>query len=609
MSVAEDDDADSTLSADSRANSFSSDSTADTPGAVDDEMLSGMATMSLKRGDSMDESQEQASRDEESRDDDDEVMVVGDTEGPARCSLADLPVDELHRRLEATSKQLHSARMRQLKRHFKLNACKKRLEGLLSGPPRGPKVTFVEDSPVRPPPFQYAMDTDETQIDEPGTSDTEALGTPTDPEEVGTTDPEAVGAITDPEKVGTTDPEAIGTTDPKAAATDLSATPTPNGTPGGSTTSGGETDTHEVASCVANLFPDVPDGYVTRRDQLAMRPSTKGKGKGKKKGKGACAREDTKPAKLSRAKSSKKLDKLKRMNAKSNHALDDDAGSELTAGALGSDGEMKVSEPSSSSRPKPKSAPKRKALRPAEEPVIAKSAPKRKALRPAEEPVKAKSAPKRKALPSVEEPVKAKSAPKRKALPSIEEPVKAKSAPKRRALPPAAEIEEPSVTAPKGKGRGGKLERFVCGFEPEAFRSNLQLVPPLDSVETATQKLHEIMCECKFGRAGGHAPNTAPQFAREAPVRLSVYWKKPAVGVKVAREQGGVSKMPQLHFVSWKSPCICTQVYAASQIGNAEWWYTVQKDNRRDQKVDEVRNMLMEAHTSAVRTFTGEDDY
>ena len=67
----------------------------------------------------------------------------------------------------------------------------------------------------------------------PGTSDTEALGTPTDPEEVGTTDPEAVGAITDPEKVGTTDPEAIGTTDLKAAATDLSATPTPNGTPGG----------------------------------------------------------------------------------------------------------------------------------------------------------------------------------------------------------------------------------------------------------------------------------------------------------------------------------------------------------------------------------------
>ena len=117
MSVAEDDDADSTLSADSRANSFSSDSTADTPGAVDDEMLSGMATMSLKRDDSMDESQEQASRDEESRDDDDEVMVVGDTKGPARCSLADLPVDELQRRLEATSKQLHSARFRSISMH------------------------------------------------------------------------------------------------------------------------------------------------------------------------------------------------------------------------------------------------------------------------------------------------------------------------------------------------------------------------------------------------------------------------------------------------------------------------------------------------------------
>ncbi|CAE7292276.1 unnamed protein product [Symbiodinium sp. CCMP2592] len=584
---AADDDADSTLSSDSRANSFSSDTTAEpetaTPVTTDDEVLGGVAAMSLDSG-AMDESQAEASRDEASEDD--EVMVVGDT--PARPSLEDLPLEELQRRLDTTSKQLHSARMRQLKRHFKFHACKKRVEGLLSRPHKGPKVTFVDESPVRP--FQYAMDTDETQIDEP---DTEALATVTDPE------PEALGtAITDGTVTNPEATEALGTTD-----TEPTVTPTPNGTPSGSMTSGGEPDT-EVSSCVAvNLFPEVPDGYVTRRDQLAMRPKKdkgKGKGKGAKKGKG----ESSKPAKLSRTKSSKKLGKLKRMNAKSNQAFEDE-GDELGAGAVE---DAMPSEPSSSSMPKPKKAPKRKALPPTpeiEDPQP-KRAPKRKALPPTremiEDPQPKKRAPKRKALPptrEIEDP-----APKRRAAPptrEIEDP-----APKRRAAPPTREIEEPSVTAPKGLGRGGKVPRFASGFGPEDFQSNLKLDSPVNSMEAAAGKLLEIMHECT--RAGGHTPNTSPQFPLKAPVRLSVYWKKPAVGVKVERFEGCVVKTPQLHFVSWKSPCICTQIYVASQLGNAEWWYTVQRDNQRDRKVNELKDMLMQAHTSAVRTFTGEND-
>ena len=417
--------------------------------------------------------------------------------------------------------------MRQLKKHFKLHASKKRIEGLLSRPHKGPKVTFVEDSPVRPPPFQYAMDTDETQIDEPGSSDTEALAT-ADPEALGTTDSEALGTP-DTEALGTTDTEALETADTEQAA-EPAVTPTPNGTPSDSMTSGGEPDTHEVASCVANLFPDVPDGYVTRRDQLLMRRNNgKGKGKGTKKGKG----ERSKPGKLSRTKSSKKLGKLKRLNAKSNQELNDE-GDELTAGEM-------ASEPSSSSRPKPKKAPKRKALPPT--PEIEEPEP---VTVPA--PAKAKRAPKRKAVPPTRE---------------IEEP-EPKRAPKRKALPPTREIEEPTVTAPKGKGKGGKVHRFASGFGPEDFQSNLQLVSPVNSVRAAANKLLEIMHECT--RAGGHTPNTSPQFARKAPVRLSVYWKKPAVGVKVERSVGGVVKTPQLHFVSWKSPCICTQIYVASQL-------------------------------------------
>ena len=112
-----DDDADSTLSSDSRANSFTSDTTAE-PGTetavtTDDEMLGGMAAMSLNSGaGSTDESQVVPSRDENSQEDDGEVMVVGDT--PARPSLEDLPIEELHRRLDTTSKQLHSARLRSI---------------------------------------------------------------------------------------------------------------------------------------------------------------------------------------------------------------------------------------------------------------------------------------------------------------------------------------------------------------------------------------------------------------------------------------------------------------------------------------------------------------
>ena len=343
-------------------------------------------------------------------------------------------------------------------------------------------------------------------------------------------------------------------------------------------------------------FPDITsDDYVTRRDQFGLRRKNhidedgepkkkaspkkkgKGKGKGKKTKKGTSSSSGSKPS----------------------PAVPKEP--EVVEPSV----EREVVEP----KAKAKCAPKSKAIveEPSVEPEVvqpkakAKRVPKRKPIveEPSVEPevaepkAKAKCAPKRKPIvePSVEPEVavepkaKAKRA-KRKAIveePSVEPEVAAEPKAKAKSAKRKAIVEEPSVepevaAVPKAKAKSGKRKAIVEPSdepeEPKAKKARakndlIEYSPPLTAKMLKKAILGQF-AECRDNACGG--PTSIGQFGTESPVRLTPYWTKCQMGVKVYHMQDGTRQLRQPYYLSGASPCWCSLVLCAKQVAARLAW-------------------------------------
>ena len=75
------------------------------------------------------------------------------------------------------------------------------------------------------------------------------------------------------------------------------------------------------------------------------------------------------------------------------------------------------------------------------------------------------------------------------------------------------------------------------------------------------------LCEMEGHGPNTGKPNVVQQFPPQAPVRLCVYWKKSAVGLKVlGRSSDGMQKRSQPAYFGARTPCICSNIYVAQQL-------------------------------------------
>lgn len=102
----------------------------------------------------------------------------------------------------------------------------------------------------------------------------------------------------------------------------------------------------------------------------------------------------------------------------------------------------------------------------------------------------------------------------------------------------------------------------------ESHTIDLSHRPPTTQ-EAATSELHALMVECR-AKEGPHQ-DVAQQFPTHAHVRLSIYWKASAVGVKVSAQENKDApwKWTQPYYLSMPMGCMCAKIYCAKQI--ATW--------------------------------------
>ena len=300
-----------------------------------------------------------------------------------------------------------------------------------------------------------------------------------------------------------------------------------------------------------SVFPAVPEGFVTRREQFALRDkllenaheAAPGGGKcakkrkgGKKAGKG---RKRGMNAGFKRGQSKSKLRKLNRMASRSSSWRDAQPYEpELEEDDEQMDKAPKVAKPAA--KAKAKGAPKAKA----------KGAPK----------AKAKGAPKAgaKAAP------KAKRGAKKVAMspePADAEVARGEGAAKAKAVKPK--------TKAKAKARARVDEDLENFRNTRQQGANLELVEPVPYEQDVVKEIRNVLTLCEME---GHGPNTGKpnvvqQFPPQAPVRLCVYWKKSAVGLKVlGRGSDGMQKWSQPAYFGARTPCICSNIYVAQQL-------------------------------------------
>ena len=318
----------------------------------------------------------------------------------------------------------------------------------------------------------------------------------------------------------------------------------------------------------APAFPDVPSGYITRRQQFAVRKGApidnedpdfadqRAKAKKLKQKKNAKAKK-AKANKASQVKNKASRSRSVLKASSSRRRLE--AEQAMAAGAEYEELEAAATAAKKSCKPKAKAKAKAKASAKAAAKASGKATPA---------PVKGKAKAKAKAK-AAKAPAEAKAsedassaATKKRGCKKIvdDAPEASSSKPVKRARRSKASAAAEAVHEPS-------LE--VAGSGRREADPRLEFEAPLRTGEEVKAALWELWTDChaKGPKHLKDGPNVICQFPTTAPVRLVPYWHKHHMGVKVMKTQDdGISKLKQPHYFSMQGPCWCGLVFCATQL-------------------------------------------
>ena len=359
------------------------------------------------------------------------------------------------------------------------------------------------------------------------------------------------------------------------------------------------------------VFPDIPEGYVTRRDQFALRQKHadddkaemgssavgSGKGKGKaRKAKGKKCKARTKKhakGKASAARSSglEKLRTLRRLSGTSSGEVDLEAESKTAVSKRCMDMEPDA-KPSASKRGRRMDTeidakpPVSKRGRRMDREGDAEAAVSKRGRRMDREGDAEAAVSRRGRRMDREGDAKAAVSKRRRRMDRESDATSKKltrtghsspkSVAKNHTKPKCKKASEPRTSSPKPKvapkrkptakstsdgADSVKPPKAASAAPAKKSAPKISYTEPLTSVDQVKVALRTLWLQCLNNkRENGHeGPDSYPQFETSAPVRLCPYKKKMHMGLKITQlQEDGCLKTSQPHYFSMPSPCWCS---------------------------------------------------